>query len=203
MSLLEPQTVALKDGSSVTLRSPTADDAPVLLDYLDVVRRESQGILFSPEDELPTLEWERDWIQQRNDDPRQLNAGAWCGDELLGLANVRGGGMFRRSQHRADIGISLRRDWWGRGLGRVLMNAMIGFAERDETIHVMQLCVYSFNHRAIALYERCGFEHEGARRHSVRFADGSYADELQMSRWVGPGEPPPARTADPLLENSA
>lgn len=202
MSVLQPETVKLRDDRMVTLRSPTPDDAQALLTYLDAVRRESQGIMFSPDDELPTLAWERDWIEQRNANPHNLMVSARSGNELIGLANVSGGGALIRGQHRAEIGISLRRSWWGRGLGRSLMNALINFGEQDESIHVLRLCVYSYNHRAIRLYERCGFEREGRRRWSVRFEDGSYADEVQMSRWVGPGGPPETRTFDAVARDA-
>ncbi|MEM1099433.1 MAG: GNAT family protein [Planctomycetota bacterium] len=202
MSRLEPRKVELPDESIVTLCSPTPDDAEKLIAYLDTIRRESQGIMFSPEDDLPSVEWERDWIEQRNANPQNLMLGAWSGDRLIGLGNVSGGGKFARAQHRAELGISLSREWWGRGLGTRLLETLIEFAVADESIHVLRLCVYSFNQRAIKLYERCGFEREGARRWSVRFSDGTYADEIQMSRWVGPTTTPASRTHDPLLRTS-
>jgi len=37
------------------------------------------------------------------------------------------------------------------------------------------------NIRAIALYENCGFEREGLKRHSLRI-DGTYVDEYYMSK---------------------
>ncbi|MEM9884221.1 MAG: GNAT family protein [Planctomycetota bacterium] len=201
--MLEPVEHTLHDGTTVNLRTPTPDDAETVLGYLDAVRRESDGIMFAPEDDLPTLDWERDWIRQRRENPHNCMVGAWSGGVLVGLANLGGGAGLSRGRHRGDLGISLRRSWWGRGLGRALMDVLLGFARDDGAIHVVRLGVYAYNRRAIALYERCGFVREGVRRWSVRFADGTYGDEVVMSRWVGPGTPPAVRDHDPRLTVSA
>lgn len=58
--------------------------------------------------------------------------------------------------------IAVRADWRSRGLGR----ALLAFAERRihrDSPNVF-LCVSSFNPRAKALYERCGFETVGELR---------------------------------------
>ena len=68
----------------------------------------------------------------------------------------------------------------GRGAGRALLTALEAWA-RANGIHRLELTVQAHNHRAIALYEKCGFEREGLKRHSLKI-DGTYVDEYYLSK---------------------
>jgi RimJ/RimL family protein N-acetyltransferase len=50
-------------------------------------------------------------------------------------------------------------------------------------LHRLELTVDVDNRRAIALYEKCGFEREGVKRRSRRI-EGRYFDELSMSKLI-------------------
>jgi RimJ/RimL family protein N-acetyltransferase len=56
-------------------------------------------------------------------------------------------------------------------------------------LHRIELNVMAHNHRAIALYERLGFVHEG-RRVDCLLIDGEFLDELCMAM-ILPGPPSP------------
>lgn len=209
MSAFDPQPYIAPDGSRYTLRSARPDEAQAVIDYLDAVRRESWGIMFDPADDLPELDWERDLLARRIDDPDTLSIGAWtaadAGGELVAMSGVTRDGGRVRGRHVAGLGMSVRRAHWRRGLGQAMMTELLAFAQRRPEVHVVQLGVWSFNTRAIRLYESMGFEHEGRRRWRARFEDGSYGDEQLMSRWVGPmldGHPPKPRDNDPSLDEA-
>ncbi|MEO0964321.1 MAG: GNAT family N-acetyltransferase [Planctomycetota bacterium] len=201
MTVYEPRDVTLRDGRVVTLRSTDVADAEVVIDYLDAMRRESNGVLFSPHDDLPTLDFERGWIAGRRDNPDAVQLGAWDASGVpIALAGVQRETSRRRNSHRADLGISVRRPWWRAGVGRLLMLELIDFCESRPAIEVIHLTVWHCNHQAIALYESVGFTRGGLKHYGARFEDGSYAHTLQMSRWVGDGPAPAVRERDPLLE---
>jgi len=58
---------------------------------------------------------------------------------------------------------------------------VIDLADRWLNLKRLELQVWSDNHRAIALYERFGFEREGLLRADA-FRDGAYDDTVAMSR---------------------
>ena len=100
-------------------------------------------------------------------------------NELIGaIAGNRG--IARRTRHSLYVVIGVLQAWGGRGVGRALLEALEGWA-RSRGLHRLELTVDVDNRRAIALYEKCGFEREGVKRHSRRI-EGRYSDELYMSK---------------------
>lgn len=93
--------------------------------------------------------------------------------ELVGFFEFRGEG------DEVTIGLGLRPDLTGKGLGLAFTEAAIGFAAERWAPRVFRLEVASWNERAIRVYERVGFRRDGARVH--RYDDGSEVEFLQMS----------------------
>jgi L-phenylalanine/L-methionine N-acetyltransferase len=86
-----------------------------------------------------------------------------------------------RRGHAAQFGIAVHDAYEGRGAGRALVAAMIDLADNWLQIRRLELNVYADNARAIALYERFGFEREGLMR-AYAWRDGAYVDSLMMAR---------------------
>jgi ribosomal protein S18 acetylase RimI-like enzyme len=82
-------------------------------------------------------------------------------------------------KHCGALGMGVRADHRGRGLGERLLRACLEKAPRKGLTRVT-LEVRADNERAIRLYERAGFALEARKRHALRF-DGVYYDALQMS----------------------
>jgi RimJ/RimL family protein N-acetyltransferase len=70
-------------------------------------------------------------------------------------------------------------EYRGRGLGRRLAEAAVA-AARERGMERIALEVFASNTRAIALYERLGFRHEGVLRRA-RKLDGRYDDNVLMA----------------------
>ncbi len=86
-----------------------------------------------------------------------------------------------RVRHVGRIGMAVRDDWQGRGVGTALVRAALDIADNWLNLTRLDLRVYVDNAPAIALYERFGFVKEGTHR---RFAlrDGEYVDAHVMAR---------------------
>jgi putative acetyltransferase len=69
----------------------------------------------------------------------------------------------------------------GRGAGSALMAALLDVADRWLGLRRIELTVYADNSRAIALYERFGFEREGLHK-AFALRDGVFVDALAMAR---------------------
>ena len=104
------------------------------------------------------------------------------GDEVVGWCDIRRG-SFASIAHRGTLGLGLRAPWRGRGLGRALMQATMDAGWRAGLTRI-ELTVRASNTRAIALYERMGFKHEGRMREAIRI-DGEYDDLLMMALRAG------------------
>lgn len=204
MSIFNPKTLTLRGGAEVSLRSPTADDAPRLLRYLDAVRRQTPFIQWGPDDALPTLQQERQWVQSRRDRDGSVILIAEAAGEVISICGVDRDGPYQRIDHGAELGISIDAAWCDGGLGTLLMGELIAWATRHPALSVLRLGAFADNDRAIALYTKLGFEPEGRRRWRLRRGD-ALVDEVIMSRWVGqtggrPAMPPsPTSAAPPVL----
>ena len=72
----------------------------------------------------------------------------------------------------------------GRGFGAAMMRAALAHAFDELHAHRVELGVFDANPRAIALYERVGFQREGTRRESFKVPEtlgGGYWSEITMS----------------------
>jgi L-phenylalanine/L-methionine N-acetyltransferase len=93
-------------------------------------------------------------------------------------------GMVRqegRRGHAAVLGMAVHDAFAGRGAGTALIAAAVEQADRWLGLKRMELSVWTDNGRAIALYERFGFEREGLHR-AYALRDGEYVDALAMAR---------------------
>jgi putative acetyltransferase len=86
-----------------------------------------------------------------------------------------------RRSHAASLGMAVHDAYAGRGVGTALMAAIVDLADNWLQVRRLELSVYADNARAIALYERFGFEREGVGR-AYAWRDGAYVDSLNMGR---------------------
>jgi putative acetyltransferase len=101
-------------------------------------------------------------------------AGKAVGMIFLGLEE-------NRRSHVGSIGMAVHDNYAGCGVGTSLMAAVVDLADNWLQLKRLELSVYADNARAIALYERFGFEREGLAR-AFAWRDGAYADSLAMAR---------------------
>jgi RimJ/RimL family protein N-acetyltransferase len=89
------------------------------------------------------------------------------------------GGKFRRNRSTTHVVIGVLAEASGKGVGAGLLEEAKRWAAA-RGLRRIELNVMARNHRAIALYERVGFVHEG-RRVDCLLIDGKFLDELYMA----------------------
>ena len=109
-----------------------------------------------------------------------IRLGALIDGKVVGMTGLHRQERHRRS-HVASLGMAVHDAYAGRGAGSALLAAVIDTADRWWNIRRLELEVYADNARAIALYERHGFEREGLMR-AYAWRDGEYVDSLTMAR---------------------
>ena len=111
------------------------------------------------------------------------------GDEVIGWATY---GDFRDSERwpgyrfTVEHSIHVREDQWGRGTGRMLIDALIEWAQREGK-HVMVAGIDSSNTGSIRFHERLGFIEVG-RLPQIGEKFGQRLDLVLMQRMLD--EPP-------------
>lgn len=86
-----------------------------------------------------------------------------------------------RRAHVAGMGMAVRDDWQGRGVGTALLTAAIDLADNWLGLLRLELTVYTDNLAAHRLYQRHGFVVEGTHR-AYALRQGRYVDALAMAR---------------------
>jgi RimJ/RimL family protein N-acetyltransferase len=89
----------------------------------------------------------------------------------------------------AEAGLFIGRpEMWGQGLGFDVLQTLLRFGFAQMNLNRIYLRVFAENERAVHLYEKLGFQHEGRWR-QAEFRHGRYHDLLWMSvlrdEWPG------------------
>ena len=177
------ETLALRDGREITIRSVEPEDAARMLQYMKTMLGETPFLLRTPEEFDYTPEEEARILAGRKNDPCSLMLVAETEGEIIASADVCPHGSKSRVQHRAELGISVRKDYWHQGIGSALMERLIPFAKQSG-FEQIELTVESKNQRALRLYHKNGFVIYGTRPHGLKYPDGSYDNDYLMVRML-------------------
>jgi L-phenylalanine/L-methionine N-acetyltransferase len=101
--------------------------------------------------------------------------------DVVGNLGLHEAGKSPRRRHVGSIGLAVRDDSQGRGIGSALMKAAIDLADDWLNYQRLELNVYTDNLAAMALYRKFGFVIEGTYR-AYAFRDGQYVDSYAMAR---------------------
>lgn len=176
--MIGAESVELRDGRQALVRRAEPRDAEEMITHVNAVGAERVHIM--TERFARTVEEERAILRQDNPQA-SLFLVAFLGQELVGSANFARGQQSKNA-HTAALGVALRREVRGLGLGTALMNVGIRWA-RSVAIRKLTLGVFATNERALRLYRRLGFVEEGRLRGQV-ILDGLPVDEILMALWV-------------------
>ncbi|OJG90049.1 hypothetical protein RV16_GL001859 [Enterococcus saccharolyticus] len=119
-------------------------------------------------------------IEAIDDSENNLLLLAYNGAQLIGTASVRASDE-KRIAHIGEVGISILKDYWGFGLGSVLLEEVIAWAHDSAGIRRLELTVQAQNKRAIHLYEKFDFQVEATMARGAVGNDGRFLDVLLMS----------------------
>ncbi|TMA10186.1 MAG: GNAT family N-acetyltransferase [Deltaproteobacteria bacterium] len=176
---MEPSKYELKNGPVLLIREAVVQDARAILDYLEQMSGESDFLTFGPgEFELTEAE-EEDFLRKYRDSDNQLYILGLIDDTIVSTL-IFSAGRRRRVRHSGEFSMSVRKHYWGLGIGSLMLDTLIGWARATEIVKKINLRVRTDNQHAIHLYERKGFVKEGTIRKEI-FLDGTYFDQ----HWMG------------------
>lgn len=159
------------------IRRATVDDAGELARYMTAIMAENLDTI--PQRGPMSEERQRELIEKAECGGRSFFMLAVHRDRIVGMADIRVG-ESRHDEHASQLGISIAKEWRGRGLGRELMNATVAAARAVPGLCRIELECVTWNIGAIELYRSLGFEIEALKRKSVNFR-GQPEDEYLMA----------------------
>lgn len=156
----------------IIIREAGAEDAKQLLEYTKLIGKESENLSFGKEGLPITLEQEEAFLKRVHNDKASVYLIVCKNDEIIASGSLCG--LPRRMQHRSELALSVKKDYWNQGIGGLLMEKLIAYA-REHGIELLNLEVRGDNHRAIHLYEKFGFQHIGTSPAYFKI-NGDYVD---------------------------
>lgn len=158
----------------VTIRHAEKSDAAAIRDIY-ACSSVYAGTLQLP---FPSLQT---WEQRLDSQPaHHYSLVAEVNGVIAGQIGIWGNSNPRR-RHVVGIGIGVRENYQGQGIGNQLLEAAIDLAENWLGATRIELSVYTDNTVAIAFYEKWGFYIEGTAK-NYAFRDGSYVDVHNLAR---------------------
>jgi RimJ/RimL family protein N-acetyltransferase len=103
--------------------------------------------------------------------------------EVIGSLDFHGGG-FARIRHVGSFGMTVHSDYRNRGIGTGLVEMLLLWAVGHPVIEKLTTNLFTNNTRAIALFNRFGFQSEGRRHREFLVAPGRYLDAILLAKWI-------------------
>jgi RimJ/RimL family protein N-acetyltransferase len=174
-----------KSGKKILVREINQNDVDSLFDYITEIGKEDTFIEINP-NSLVTYEEEGKYVSdclEKIAKKEMLVLLAFFEDELIGSVSVEV--QLRRKQHIGMLGIAIKKNFRGDGIGKKLMELAINEAKTKLSVTQITLGCYANNNAGLALYKKLGFSEYGRLPKGV-FRQGAYVDEVLFRKEITP-----------------
>lgn len=167
------------DNLDVVVRYPMNGDAKAMCNYINVLSKEKTYITWQGE-KLKLEDEEKYLIKQleniKNNETAQLLL--FVNEELTGISSVDLGSKVH--SHIGTFGISILKEYRGKGLGKLLMKHVLEEALKNLTkLKIITLEVFAENEKAIIMYKNFGFIEYGRLPNGNKYK-GKLVDDILM-----------------------
>lgn len=150
------KNVVLKDGRECIIRNASKNDAQAICKSFKLTHGETDFLLTYPEESNLTQEQEEKFLEKMEISRCDAELCAVVCGNIVGTAGIEAIGQKEKIKHRADLGISVEKEYWGLGIGKELLKACIECGKRAGYVQ-MELSVVASNNTAVELYKKLGF----------------------------------------------
>lgn len=157
---------------NIIIKEAVPEDALARIEYSKKIGAETDNLSFGAEGFPISVDGEAEYICSILKDEKSCSFFAWKNEEIVGDVSLSG--LPRRMNHRAELGLTVLKSEWNKGLGSQLLQKAIEFAKSND-IEIINLEVRSDNLRAIHVYKKFGFRKIGTSPAYFKIAD-SYID---------------------------
>lgn len=172
----------LKNDMVLQINKAIKADAAEMIEYLNIVGGESDNLLFGANGFHMSVEAEEDFIGNLLDSNVSALLVGRIENEIVCVGSIMTSPKERIS-HQGDLAVSVKKKYWGLGIGTHLMQTMILFAKRNGQTEILHLGVKDDNLAAVNLYKKMGFNEIGRHKNFFKI-DGKYYDEILMDLYL-------------------
>lgn len=170
------------DSKSLTwiLRCPTKYDAIELSKLRVKIDGETENLDRESGEGLLTPEDFEELIYEDSIAEKTIFLVAEVEGKIIGFTRCEGNKLIR-FRHKAEFGICILKEYWGHGIGKVLLENILIWAD-NVGIEKISLTVVQTNIKAIELYKSYGFIQEGLLIKDRIHKDVNYYNTVIMGR---------------------
>lgn len=168
-----------EESIQLMIREAIPSDAAGILAFSKESGSESDFLTYGPEGLELSEAFEEMYLEGLLEKENEIMLVAVVEDEIIGIASVASNDK-PKTRHVGEVGISVRKDFWGFGIGTVLLEEIDIWAREIGILKRLELTVVASNERAIHLYKKMGYEEEGRLRRIMKIND-TYHDGIMMS----------------------
>jgi RimJ/RimL family protein N-acetyltransferase len=183
MAMIEPREFVAKTGERVLVRTGRPEDAARTLAIGKEAMEEGAYHITEGDEFTFTVAEGEDWLRRTAESPASISLVVEVNGQVEGELHLEVG-TRRRMAHSVWLVMNVAQEWRERGLGTMLLTAMLDYVRAHPQIERVGLAALSSNERAIGLYEKVGFVVEGRRARAIKLGPGRYVDEVLMGAWV-------------------
>ena len=165
------------------IREAEPKDAAELVAFLNRVSLETDftsldrdGILLTSEEMAIFLNKQASW-------DNQITLLAFLNDKIAGIVNITAD-QRKRVRHIGDLFIVIGKKYWNNGLGSLLLEEVVEWAQASGILRRLQLTVQTRNQAAVHLYQKHGFVIEGRQERGAYIEEGEFIDVYLMGRLI-------------------
>lgn len=176
------KTVTTKKGLEIILRYPTHEDAKTIIDFYNMAGGETTYLSFCAGEYRVTEEQQKEMIDQANSSSNSIMLLAVLDNEIIGIGTISSN-QKTKGRHVGTLGIVIAQKYCNDGVGKIMMDELIDWCRMNGITRKITLLTDQANQRAIALYEKCGFETEGILKNEI-LIDGEFSHLISMGLMI-------------------
>ena len=173
------KTIELRDGRTCLLRHGTEQDGAAVLENYILTHEQTDFLLSYPEENPKTAEQESQFLKRMMESENEIELLAEVDGVVAGLAGINAVSTRQKLKHRAELGISIDRAFWGLGIGTALTRACVDCAKKAG-YEQLELSVVAENEAALSIYRKAGFVEYGRNPRGFKSRFSGYQELVFM-----------------------
>lgn len=166
----------LKDNTVLEIQEAEVSDAEEILELLKKIGSESNFLIMDKNGLNKTIEEEKEILKKAKESLTTKFFVGKVDGKIIADCGIQGH-KSPKTKHNVDLGISVLKEFWNKGVGKLMLEHTINYARITAEIKNIFLEVRKDNENAIKLYESFGFKQVGTMPKKINI-DGKYYDEL-------------------------